>query len=49
MATSTKKGYTVLSSNELNEMRARANLIEKCKIFVIKQTLIKAEMLSCIK
>lgn len=31
MATATRKGYSVLSQKQLNEMKARANLIEQCK------------------
>lgn len=34
MATAAKKGYTVLTTHELNEMRARANLIETCNSFI---------------
>lgn len=30
MATVTKKGYSVLSYKELNDIKARANLIEQC-------------------
>lgn len=30
MATTSKKGVSVLTQQELNEMRERANLIEKC-------------------
>lgn len=48
MTTATKKGYTVLSAHELNEMRARANLIEKCNLPITQLTQWKVEMFNSI-
>lgn len=35
MTTASRKGASVLTQQELNEMRERANLIEKCTFFSI--------------
>ena len=47
MTTLAKKGVAVLTQQELNEMKERANLIPKGTSLFIQPTAIKLEISSC--